>query len=159
MQTANKKVINSWAMYDWANSVYNLVITSTIFPAYFETIARNNPNTNEVNFIGRTYNNTSLNTYALSISFFIVALLSPILSSIADSRGNKKSFLRFFMTIGSLACCGLFFFTGISTLWIGIICMMIACIGYWSSLVFYNSYLPEIAAPRSEEHTSELQSH
>ena len=40
MQTASKKVITGWAMYDWANSVYNLVITTTFFPIYFTAIAK-----------------------------------------------------------------------------------------------------------------------
>ena len=44
MQTASKKVVNGWAMYDWANSAYNLVITSTIFPAYFEAISGDDNN-------------------------------------------------------------------------------------------------------------------
>lgn len=154
MQTASKKVINSWAMYDWANSVYNLVITSTIFPAYFEEIARNNDNTKEVTFLGRTFLNSSLNNYALAIAFLLVALMSPILSSIADCRGNKKKFMQFFFTMGSIACCGLYFFNGLSTLGLGILCMIIACIGYWSSLVFYNSFLPEIAAPEDRDRVS-----
>lgn len=148
MQTAQKKVVNGWAMYDWANSAYNLVITSTIFPTYFEVVTGDgNKLTNEdyVQFLGRTFQNTALYTYALAAAFFIVAVMSPLLSSIADYRGNKKSFLRFFMTIGSISCSALFFYDK-TNLWLGIIAMIIACVGYWSSLVFYNSYLPEIAS-------------
>lgn len=156
MQTANKKVINAWAMYDWANSVYNLVITSTIFPAFFESITgdNNDKTVDSVRFLGRTYINTSLYNYALAVAFFIVALMSPILSSIADCRGNKKRFMYFFMTMGSIACCGLYFFNSKAMLGLGIGCMIIACIGYWSSLVFYNSFLPEIAAPEDRDRVS-----
>lgn len=154
MQTANKKVINAWAMYDWANSVYSLVITSTIFPAFFEEIAKNNSSTNEVTFLCRTFINSSLYNYALAISFFIVAVMSPILSSIADCRGNKKKFLNFFMTMGSIACCSLYFFNSKAMLGLGIVCMIVACIGYWGSLVFYNSFLPEIAAPEDRDNVS-----
>ncbi len=154
MQTASKKVISSWAMYDWANSVYNLVITSTIFPAFYEEIARNNSSTNEVSILGRTFINSSLYNYALAVAFLIVAITSPILSSIADCRGNKKKFMYFFMTMGSFACCGLFFFDSKAMLGFGIVCMIIACIGYWSSLVFYNSFLPEIAAPEDQDSVS-----
>jgi len=156
MQTANKKVINAWAMYDWANSVYNLVITSTIFPAFFESITGDNDETiiDSVSFLGRTYVNTSLYNYALAVAFFIVAIMSPILSSIADCRGNKKTFMSFFMTIGSIACCGLYFFDSKAMLGLGIGCMIIACIGYWSSIVFYNSFLPEIAAPEDRDKVS-----
>lgn len=155
MQTASKKVINGWAMYDWANSVYNLVITSTIFPAYFEAMTGDgNDNTvDTVRFLGREFVNTALYNYALAVAFGIVAIMSPLLSSIADYKGNKKSFLRFFMMMGSVAC-SLLFFYGKTNLWLGITAMVVACIGYWSSLVFYNSYLPEIAAVEDRDKVS-----
>src|SRR6476660_9202358 len=109
MQTASKKVINGWAMYDWANSVYNLVITSTIFPAYYEAITDNPATTTDtVHFLGRDFVNTALYNYALAFAMLIVAIISPLLSSIADYRGNKKSFLNFFLTLGSISCAGLF---------------------------------------------------
>lgn len=155
--TAPKRVTNGWAMYDWANSVYNLVITSTIFPAYFESITGDgNPDTtiDRVSFLGRSFVNTSLYNYALAFSFLIVALFSPLLSSIADYKGNKKSFMRFFMTMGSLACISLFFFDGDTALLIGIAGMVLACIGFHGSIVFYNSFLPEIAAPRDRDRIS-----
>ncbi|MEJ7737656.1 MAG: MFS transporter [Chitinophagaceae bacterium] len=156
MQTSTKKVVNGWAMYDWANSVYNLVITSTIFPAYYAVITgdENGDTVDYVQFMGRTFESSSLYNYVLAIAFLIVAVMSPVLSSIADYKGNKKSFLQFFCTMGSLACCGLFFFTGLNTLYIGIICTVVACVGYWSSLVFYNSYLPEIAPPEQRDAVS-----
>ena len=156
MQTAPKKVINSWAMYDWANSVYSLVITSTIFPAYFEAVTGdgNDATANDtVHLWGREFVNTSLYNYALGIAFFIVAIMSPLLSSIADYKGNKKQFLLFFCSMGSLACSALFFYDT-SNLAYGLTCMIIACIGFWSSLVFYNSYLPEIAAPEDRDRVS-----
>src|SRR5688500_14703551 len=110
MQTASKKIVNSCAMYDWANSAYNLVITSTIFQAYYEAITGdgNETTVDTVQFLGRTFVNTSLYNYALSIAFFFVAISSPILSSIADTRGNKKSFMAFFLTLGSVACAAMF---------------------------------------------------
>ena len=157
MQTASKKVINGWAMYDWANSVYNLVITSTIFPAYYEAVTGdgNDATLNDsVTFWGREFSNTSLYNYALGIAFLVVAIISPLLSSIADYKGNKKQFLFFFCTLGSVACSAMFFFNGKEDLAYGLICMIIACIGFWSSLVFYNSYLPEIAAPEDRDRVS-----
>ena len=157
MQTASKKVINGWAMYDWANSVYNLVITSTIFPAYYEAITKervDESGTAYVYFLGREFVNTSLYNYSLAFAFLVVALMSPLLSSIADYKGNKKSFMNFFLTMGSLACCLLFFFKTHDNLTLGISCMIIACIGFWSSLVFYNSFLPEIAAPEDRDRVS-----
>ncbi len=153
MQTASKKVINGWAMYDWANSVYSLVITSTIFPAYYENVTKNNAHS-EIIFMGRKFVNSALYNYALGIAFLIVAIMSPMLSSIADYKGNKKSFLRFFCFLGSLSCSLLFFFKGTDTIWIAILCSILACIGFWSSVVFYNSYLPEIAAPQDRDKVS-----
>src|ERR1700709_162290 len=107
MQTASKRVITGWAMYDWANSVYNLVITSTIFPAYYEAITKERTDASGnayVHFLGREFVNTSLYNYALAFAFLLVAIMSPLLSSIADYKGNKKSFMNFFLTIGSFAC-------------------------------------------------------
>jgi UMF1 family MFS transporter len=156
MQTASKKVVNGWAMYDWANSVYNLVITSTIFPAYYEAVTGDgNENTliDKIKIGEYEFSNTALYNYILAFAFVIVAIMSPILSSIADYRGNKKQFLRFFCTMGSLSCASLYFFdsdhiTG------GLVSVIIACVGFWSSLVFYNSYLPEIAAPEDRDRIS-----
>ncbi len=156
MQTASKKVVNGWAMYDWANSVYNLVITSTIFPAYFETISKDRVDesgTAYVSLFGREFVNTSLYNYALAVAFLVVAIISPLLSSIADYKGNKKSFMNFFLTMGSIACVTMFFFTR-EKLGLGILCMIIACIGFWASLVYYNSFLPEIAAPEDRDRIS-----
>lgn len=145
-QPGRKDLHKAWAMYDWANSAYNLVITSTIFPAYFEGVTGDgNENTvDHVNFLGFDFINTALYNYSLAIAFIIVAISSPLLSSVADSRGNKKSFLRFFAVMGSLACSGLFFFNG-HRLGLGLLLSVIACVGYWGSVVFYNSYLPDIA--------------
>lgn len=155
MQTAPKKVVNAWAMYDWANSAYNLVITSTIFPAYYESITGdgNDETVDTVTFLGREFVNTALYNYALAFAFLVVAVISPLLSSIADYRGNKKSFMAFFFTMGSLACASLFFYDK-SNLNTGIVSMVVACIGYWASLVFYNSFLPEIAAPQDRDRVS-----
>ncbi len=148
----NPKIIRGWALYDWANSVYNLVITSTIFPAYYEAITANK-NNNEILFFGRSYVNTALYNYVLAIAFVIIALMSPILSSIADYNGNKRSFLRFFSTLGSVSCSLLYFFS-VQQIEISMLLIMLACIGFWSSLVFYNSYLPEIASEEKRDDVS-----
>ena len=164
MQTASKKVVNGWAMYDWANSAYNLVITSTIFPAYFEAITGDGieaTTQDKVTLFGREFVNTSLYNYALALAFLIVAIISPLLSSIADYKGNKKNFMNFFLTMGSIACVTLFLFkkdTGVpiteSQLGIGLLSLVIACVGYWASVVYYNSFLPEIAAPEDRDRIS-----
>ncbi|HRP55134.1 MFS transporter [Agriterribacter sp.] len=155
MQTAPKKVINGWAMYDWANSVYSLVITTTVFPAYYVGITSmgNSNGKHYVNFFGKQFINTSLLDYALAVVFLIVAVSSPVLSSIADYRRNKKVYLRWFCFLGSAACCGLFFFTP-QRIEYGVILFSLAALGYWGSLVFYNSYLPDIAAPEDQDRIS-----
>lgn len=156
MQTASKRVINGWALYDWANSVFNLVITSTIFPAYYESMTGDGNDLTDqdtVLFLGREFVNTSLYNYAMALGFLVVAIISPMLSSIADYKGNKKSFLRFFMTLGSVSCSAMFFY-GESNLWFGLLCLVFAVIGFWSSIVFYNSFLPEIAAPKDRDRIS-----
>src|SRR5436305_942937 len=128
MQTASKKVVNGWAMYDWANSTYSLVITSTIFPAYYTSVAPEH-----INILGRTYVRTPLASYAIALSFLIIAILSPVLSSIADYKGNKKSFMKFFCYLGSAACAGMFFFTD-KNIWLGLTLSIIASIGYCGSI-------------------------
>ena len=110
MQTASKKVVNGWAMYDWANSVYNLVITTTFFPAYYAAVTSIKNFPKGVPVFGWHFNNTSLKDYTLSLGFLIIAILSPVLSSIADYKGNKKNFMRFFCYLGALSCSLMFFF-------------------------------------------------
>jgi UMF1 family MFS transporter len=140
----NKKTIRAWAMFDWANSAYNLVITSTIFPAFYVAITANAANGDKVMFFGKSFVNTALSDYALATAYLIMAVLLPILTSIADYRGNKKVFMKSFTWLGAIACGCLFFFDK-TNLEFGIICFALAAIGYSGGFVFYNSYLPEIA--------------
>jgi UMF1 family MFS transporter len=140
----NKRTIRAWAMFDWANSAYNLVITSTIFPAYYVAITAKKYTGGTVTFFGHQFINTALSDYALATAYLVMAILLPILTSIADYRGNKKIFMQFFTWLGAISCCCLFFFT-LRNLEFGIICFALAAIGYSGGFVFYNSYLPEIA--------------
>lgn len=155
MVTASPKVIRSWAMYDWANSVYNLVITTTFFPVYYAAITKSAYGEDTVPFLGRIFKNSALYNYTVGFSYLLIAILLPILSAISDSRGNKKKFMQFFCYLGGLGCSGLFFFRGEQpNMWVGLGCFMLAAIGYIGSLVFYNSYLPEIAAPEDRDRIS-----
>jgi UMF1 family MFS transporter len=120
-----KKTINAWALYDWANSAYSLVITSALFPIYFHAVTTAN-GIGMVRFMGRTYNSDSLQTYAISISFLVIAAINPLLSSIADYSGKKKSFMYFFSTLGAISCSFLFFFHSPETVWVGILGSMFA---------------------------------
>jgi UMF1 family MFS transporter len=155
MQTASKKVIKGWVMYDWASSAYNLVITSTIFPTYFESVAVDNAEVSKttVTFLGKQFENTALYNYAIALAMLIVAIMSPLLSAIADYRGNKKRFLNFYLTMGSIACASMYFFNG-DNLMLGIVAIIIACIGFWGAQVFYNSFLPEIASIEDRDRIS-----
>jgi UMF1 family MFS transporter len=158
-----KRLHRAWSMYDWANSAYNLVVTSTIFPAYYAAITtQRDPQTgailnDTVSFFGRTFKNSALFDYSIAAAYLVIAILSPVLSSIADYKGNKKSYLRFFTYTGALACCGLFFFApkwSPHFLEWGIALSGIAALGYCGGLVFYNAYLPEIALPDERDRVS-----
>ena len=151
--TASKKVINGWAMYDWANSVYNLVITTTFFPLYFLAATHHYLNSNKVPFLGHTFDNGSLYSFALAAAYLIISFFYPILTSIADNRGKKKSFMQFFCYMGAAGCSLLYFFDG-SNLGFGIFCFILASMGFVGSIVFYNAYLPEIAAPADQDAVS-----
>jgi UMF1 family MFS transporter len=149
----DKKTIRAWAMFDWANSAYNLVITSTIFPAYYVAITETTKNGDKVSFFGHSFVNTALANYALAVAYFVFVLMLPILTSIADYRGSKKAFMQFFTWMGAVACCCLYFFK-LDTLEFGIICFALAAIGYSGGFVFYNSYLPEIATVDNQDSVS-----
>ena len=140
----DKKTINGWAMFDWANSAFALVITAAIFPSYFATVTQGTTE-GVIDFGWIKLQNTAVFAYATSVAYLIITLLSPLLSGIADYGGKRKFFLRFFTTMGSLACLSLFFFDSIGDLTIGLIGYILAMIGFAGGLVFYNSYLPEIA--------------
>ena len=139
----DKKTINAWCSYDWANSVYNLIVTTAIFPIYYTSATEAAFDGQIVTFFGYSVNNSVLYSYAISISFLIAVILYPILSGVADYRGSKKAFMRFFTYMGSLACMSLYFFDG-SNVEYGILLAITASLGYASSVVFYNAFLPEI---------------
>lgn len=154
MQTKNdKKTIWAWSMFDWANQSYNMVITSTIFPAYYVAITANKKNGDMVSFFGHKYVNTVLSNYILGFSYLIIAAILPILTSIADYRGHKKLYMQLFTWLGSLACAGLFFFK-MDTFEFSMICFGLASIGYCGGFVFYNSYLPQIATVDQQDAVS-----
>lgn len=153
MQKNDPKIIRAWAMYDWANSVYPLVITSTIFPIYYAAVTTRN-DSDIVQFLGMNFKNTALYTYAMAFANLLIAAVAPLLSGIADYSGKKKGFMMFFCYLGALSCSAMALFTGTENLWIGILTIVLACIGYSGSIVFYNAYLPEIATPDMQDRVS-----
>lgn len=158
MEKGNKKIINGWIFYDWANSVYNLVISSAIFPIFYDKATRNyyantmgiskeealNLEQVYVDFFGFKLSSSVLFSFVLSASFLVVSFISPLLSGVADYSGSKKKFLKFFCYLGAAACMSLYFFDAKYLEW-GMLSVFLASIGFWSSLVFYNAFLPEIA--------------
>lgn len=151
LKIGDKKLINAWAFYDWANSVYSLVISTAVFPLFYSAITKDEI----VTFLGMKWDYPdTLYSYALSFSFLVVAFMSPILSAIADYLGNKLKFMKFFCWLGGLSVISMYFFKDLNTAWIGIICTILASIGFWSSIVFYNSYLPEVAHPEQQDAAS-----
>jgi UMF1 family MFS transporter len=167
MEKGNKKIIRGWVFYDWANSVYNLVISSAIFPIFYDLVTKNYYATKRgietseipegtsilVDFFGVEISSSVLFSYVLSASFLVVSILSPLLSGVADYSGNKKKFMQFFCYFGALACMSLFFFDP-NQLELGMASVFFASIGFWNSLVFYNAFLPEIAEPEDHDRIS-----
>ena len=150
LKKGNSKLINAWASYDWANSVYPLVISSTVFPIYYSSISQD---INTIEFLGYDFKNTALISFVTALAFVIVAFNSPFLSGIADYIGNKKRFMKIFVYMGSISCMGLYFFE-LDNIYMGMSFYFLALIGYWASLVFYNSYLPNIAYPAQLDYAS-----
>lgn len=145
----HKKLIHAWAFYDWANSVYPLVISSAIFPIYYGalTLIKNDQGIvidDTVWFLGFGFNNDALISYVTGLAFIVISIMSPLLGGMADYIGNKKNFMKFFNYLGASACIGLFWFD-LDHLLFGLVCYFFGLIGFWGSIVFYNSYLPDIA--------------
>ena len=152
IKKGDKKIIRGWIMYDWANSVYQLTIASTIFPIYFNTVTRNGDDF-YISFFGWKVINTVIYSWSIAIAYLVVGLGSPILSSFADYTGRRRAFMRTFTWIGAAACGSLFFFEK-NSVEIGILAFTLGTIGYGGSIVFYNSFLPVIAEPKDQDAVS-----
>lgn len=151
---ANKKVQNAWALYDWANSVYSLVITTAIFPIFYNAVTTvrdddGNLVSDVVTFWGMEFLNTQLYSYVLATSFVVIIVMSPLLSGMADYAGKKLDFMKVFCYGGALGCVSLFWFNPEHLEW-SMAALFLANLGFWGSLGFYNAYLPEIA-PKEEQ--------
>ncbi|WP_417867768.1 MFS transporter [Xanthomarina gelatinilytica] len=151
LEKGSKKLLNAWAFYDWANSVYTLTIASSIFPIFYSALFASN--IKHVNAFGFEFKSTALITFVTAFTFLIVSVMSPLLSGIADYVGNKKSFMKFFCYVGGLGCIGLYWFS-LDHIYMSLLFYFMGLIGYWGSLVFYNSYLPDIAFPEQQDRIS-----
>lgn len=150
-EKGNKKLLNAWAFYDWANSVYTLTIASSIFPIFYSALFLSEIKV--VDAFGFEFKSTALITFVTAFTFLVVAFTSPILSGIADYVGNKKNFMKFFCYTGGLGCIGLYWFS-LDHIHLSLLFYFMGLIGYWGSLVFYNSYLPDIAYPEQQDKVS-----
>jgi len=144
----SKKLLNAWAFYDWANSVYTLTIASSIFPIFYSALFINDDEL--VTAFGFDMKPTVLISVITAFTFLVVAILSPILSGIADYVGNKMNFMKFFCYVGGIGCIGLYWFS-LDYIHLSILFYFMGLIGYWGSLVFYNSYLPDIAHEHQQD--------
>ena len=146
----DSKILNAWAFYDWANSVYPLVISSSVFPIYYGALFVDSL---YIDVFGFNFKNTALISFLTAFAFVILSFITPLLSGIADYMGNKKTFLKFFCYTGSISCMGLYWFD-LENIYLGLFFYFLALISFWASLVFYNSYLPDIAYKEQQDYIS-----
>ena len=152
LEKGNSKLLNAWAFYDWANSVYSLVIASAIFPIFYGALFKIKGNL-YIDVFGTTLKSTALISFVTAAAFLLVAIISPLLSGIADFVGNKKNFMKFFCYLGAVSCMSLFWFSLENIYW-SLLAYFLGLVGFWGSLVFYNSYLPDIAFPEQQDNIS-----
>ncbi|MFC4689996.1 MFS transporter [Dokdonia genika] len=152
LKKGDKKLLNAWAFYDWANSTYSLVIASAIFPLFYGALFRG-AGIEEIEVFGMMLRRSPLIFYTTAIAFLVVAIISPILSGVADYLGNKKFFLKLFCYLGALSTIGLYWFS-LEHIYLSLTLYALGLIGFWGSLVFYNSYLPDIAYPEQHDKIS-----
>lgn len=148
----SRKLLNAWAFYDWANSVYSLVIASAVFPIYYGALFRA-AGIDEVQVFGGSIARAPLISYVTSFAFVCIAIIMPLLSGIADYLGNKKSFMKFFCYLGGVSCIGLYWFS-LENIYVGLIFYFFGLVGFWISFAIYNSYLPDIAYPEQQDKIS-----
>ncbi|MDP5198735.1 MFS transporter [Flavobacterium sp. DG2-3] len=151
LQKGDKKLLNAWAFYDWANSVYTLTIASAVFPIFYEALFSDRDH--YIDVFGMHLKNSALISFITAAAFLVVSFISPLLSGIADYVGNKKSFMKFFCYLGAFSCMGLYWFD-LENIYVGLLFYFLGLLGYWGSLVFYNSYLPDIAFEEQQDRIS-----
>lgn len=145
----SKKLLNAWAFYDWANSVYSLVISSAVFPIFYGALFRV-AGIEKVTVFGGEIARAPLISYTTSLAFVFIAFVTPLVSGIADYLGNKKMFMKFFCYLGGLSCIGLYWFS-LDNIYIGLACYFFGLVGFWVSFAINNSYLPDVAFPRQQD--------
>ena len=145
----SKKLLNAWAFYDWANSVYSLVISSAVFPIFYGALFRV-AGIEKVAVFGGEIARAPLISYTTSLAFVFIALITPLVSGVADYLGNKKIFMKFFCYLGGLSCIGLYWFS-LENIYVGLGCYFFGLVGFWVSFAINNSYLPDVAFPKQQD--------
>ena len=130
----NKKIIWSWALYDFANSAFTTLVVTFIYGTFFtDSIAPD------------SITGTNWWSYSISICAVIVAFLSPVLGALADSYSIRKK-IMLFATLICAAATALLFFTS-SNMLLSIVIFTISNVCFELGTVFCNAYLPEISSP------------
>lgn len=143
-------------MYDWANSTYNLVVGTAIFPLFYSAVTKNTvpgADSDDVLFFGKIFKNTEVLSYSLAAGMVLVCILTPMLAGVADYLGRKKFFMRIFCYIGAISCVSLYFFD-MENFERSMLSVVFASVGFWVSVAFYNSFLPLIASPSEQDKLS-----
>lgn len=152
LEKGSKKLLNAWAFYDWANSVYSLVIASAIFPIFYGALFRISE-IEKVTVFGGDIGRAPLISYTTSIAFVFIAITTPLVSGVADYLGNKKMFMKFFCYLGGLSCIGLYWFS-LEHIYFSLLCYFFGLVGFWVSFAINNSYLPDIAFTHQQDKIS-----
>ena len=145
-------MLHAWAFFDWSVSVYNLVISSAIFPIFYGALFRD-AGIEKINVFGGEIARAPLISYVTAVAFVLISFMTPLLAGIADYMGNKRVFMKFFSYLGAISCMGLYYFTLVN-IYLGLLCYFLALIGFWVSFAFYNSYLPDVAYPEQHDDLS-----
>ena len=148
----SKKLLNAWAFYDWANSVYSLVISSAVFPIFYGALFRV-AGIEKVTVFGGEIARAPLISYTTSLAFVFIAIITPLISGVADYLGNKKIFMKFFCYLGGLSCIGLYWFS-LENIYVGLVCYFFGLVGFWVSFAINNSYLPDVAFAEQQDSIS-----
>lgn len=143
-----------WYFYDWANSAFSTTVAGVFLGPYLTTITQQAADgQNFVYPLGIPIFADSFYSYVLSLSVVLQVFFLPVLGAIADYSPYKKWLLGCFAFVGALATSGLYFLQGANYL-LGGALFLVANLSFGASIVFYNSFLPEIAEPGERNRVS-----